>query len=773
MNRYVIAILALVLCSTPSWAHNTNVTHPVITLEAVRLIQEADKDQGQYSELYRKAELNSKDIQGLTKYDFFWGVWHTDDWTNKENDRLYNTMTSSEDDEGGFLDSLNPLFQPYSRLYGVNSINVISGVVREDHPVNKVLNHFYHAYTGAKLPNPVKDLLTVNSKKRALDFLVEATNLYGYEAYASVNEFDPEEWQNLSAFPADKVFAKKLAFQSFGESLHHVEDMSSIAHVQSDSHLVLGMEKDDYEGLYLPQKVFQLHEDPDQNPDLENWFKDTRTTSAAEVSSVQDIWPDPQQEMDWDTQSLARKVYNASVFQGDLKTPGWSNSVLSAVLFSSPLSDEEARGGGELRDMFGDRLKWQRVSLAQWPVWHIDGVGNWNYVQGSMFDAWWPATEFGGPEKSATTGHRYYYIEQKMTGTYDRAESKIAQAHMRENLFKDYDPSGNNKVNKNVEENVLERFSRDLVPLAIQYAAGFSQYWYDRVNSPPYLKALTVKQNSISGAVASYPFVGYQAHWQNIKSTLKAHDDQEAIFTAKRKLKRDRLTQPLYRNTDVTLTLYFSEPILAPASGAVKSDTGSKDYIAETGFKLGFEKESVPQGDAGRVVMFDDETMKTFKYRNIDSSTPENMVGSTWEVTIGKEVFKDEALNHNLEGAVRLIVYARDRNNHKTEQDSDKGVELDDKPDTPARVYASYTGGEFTTAWHDGASPLTPEYSSSQDENGDYLKAGAFAYDQGKGDRSHILWFSPEVKADELLSIYPKNEVDTISITSLPEPEEQ
>ena len=89
MNRYFIAILALVLTSAPSWAHNTNVTHPVITLEGARLIESNDKDQSHYQELYRKTTLNSKDIQGVTEYDFFWGVWNTEDWTPEEKNRLY------------------------------------------------------------------------------------------------------------------------------------------------------------------------------------------------------------------------------------------------------------------------------------------------------------------------------------------------------------------------------------------------------------------------------------------------------------------------------------------------------------------------------------------------------------------------------------------------------------------------------------------------------------------------------------------------------------
>jgi len=50
----------LILLYTPfiAIAHNTNVTHPLLTLEAIRLIKESDDSANKYNELYRTANVD-------------------------------------------------------------------------------------------------------------------------------------------------------------------------------------------------------------------------------------------------------------------------------------------------------------------------------------------------------------------------------------------------------------------------------------------------------------------------------------------------------------------------------------------------------------------------------------------------------------------------------------------------------------------------------------------------------------------------------------------
>ena len=265
-----LSILSVGFLSLKLSAHDTNVTHPVLSLQAVRLIESKDKDIGAFAELYRKTK--TANVIDKQLYPLHWGVWNSKGWKAESKFRIFENMEAAiADDDTGV----------YPRIYQFNEVNVISGGVREDHPTSKVLNHFYHAYTAA----PLIPLVSDNSKERAMQFLVRSINQYGYEVG---HDFNQDDWYdvnddlkneiNANNGEANKVyFAKQLAFQSFGEALHHVEDMSSIAHVQSDAHLLLPAwvdwfgiideEKEDYEGLYVPNKIFQFH-----NGLAGNWF---------------------------------------------------------------------------------------------------------------------------------------------------------------------------------------------------------------------------------------------------------------------------------------------------------------------------------------------------------------------------------------------------------------------------------------------------------------------------------------------------------------------
>ena len=588
-------------------AHDTKVTHPVITLEAIRLLEKQDKVKGEFTELYRTREDGN--ILAGGQFPLFWGAWNTatnGPWLST-NVRLYQDMAAANVDEAdGFWHDL--VTTPYANLHEINDMTVISGVVREDHPFTKVLNHFYHAYSTAPLTILGKEL-GENSKTRALSFLVRSANQYGYEIGHDVSDDNWEDdWYDIdetlknniraaSVNPEKVYFSKHLSFQTFGEALHHVEDMSSIAHVQNDGHLVFSDDElDDYEGHYLPNKIFQFYgTGPDDAPTTNdsNWFLNAGS-AAATVNTVKDIWPDKQSTIKWTSNSLAHKVYNASIFQGVLQPDG----------INTPTSDE-IESGGELADMFQYKeldengitknkgLYHDNRSFYEFAVWTIEGVGNYHYKTfwWSNND-WWPTERFDGPAG-------YYYLEQKTGDSFRGDESDFAVTHngIRAELTQEYSKD-NNALNGNTEKNkLLTKFRQQLVPLAIQYSAGFSAYWYNTINSPPYLKALKVKQQVIKvkqadDTLADYEFTAYDARWKNGHAFLANTQDSidtsvgyvsQALFTAKRKLNRETPTAPLYHNQDIDIYLTFSEPIKSPQ----EDNSGF-----EIGLKLRINKDS-------------------------------------------------------------------------------------------------------------------------------------------------------------------------------------
>jgi len=52
-NSLVLSVLSISLIPLKLSAHDTNVTHPVLSLQAVRLIENKDQGTGAFAELYR------------------------------------------------------------------------------------------------------------------------------------------------------------------------------------------------------------------------------------------------------------------------------------------------------------------------------------------------------------------------------------------------------------------------------------------------------------------------------------------------------------------------------------------------------------------------------------------------------------------------------------------------------------------------------------------------------------------------------------------------
>lgn len=179
LKKSIFKIILTSLVTSTSFvvlAHDTKVTHPVITLEAIRLLENQDKVKGEFAELYRVME--DENILDGGKFPLFWGAWNAaSDGPWSETDvkkRIYPNMDAADTDEtDGFWHDL--VTTPYAGLHQINDMTVISGVVREDHPFTKVLNHFYHAYSTAPLTILGKEL-GENSKTRALTFLVRSAN---------------------------------------------------------------------------------------------------------------------------------------------------------------------------------------------------------------------------------------------------------------------------------------------------------------------------------------------------------------------------------------------------------------------------------------------------------------------------------------------------------------------------------------------------------------------------------------------------------------------
>lgn len=763
-------------------AHNTNVTHPIISLQAIRLIEGGDGAIGSYRDLYRR-EVGPRPEYGEIK--IYWGTWNKDAW-GKRDPRIYLSFDAAKSDA----------YNGYSTLFGANPNNVIHGVVREDVPDAKVRSHFYHAYTA----DPLIGFVTQNSRERALPWFVRAVNEFDYE---SQWDFRPKDWFTLSAKPSDdEPFAKELAFQSYGESLHHVEDMSSMAHVHDDAHLTLesleerlgftledvGIEEnDDYEAMFLPRKIFEFHDTQNPAVRLQNWFL-ARTHAPAPVNKVEHIWPAPlanANEPAWggagELPSLARQAYNASIFQGDLKPLGFWEAI---AMFGSPKT-----ATGELAQMFqfdaaaeGDRyLRYDARHFWQFPVWHIENVGDFHFLLPGFFawkDDWWPTEKYGGPKG-------YFYLEQKLQGKWESDRFAVAPGGMRRELLAPYDPN-NNPLDPSKSKVLLDRFAETLVPLAVQYAAGFSQWWFDIANPPPYLKWVKVKQNAISvqrpdGNSDEYEFTGYDAHWQNGHAVLeddRTWDDSRLLkgtFVAERKLKRERPTQPLYRDRELQVLLQFNESM----TSFVKD--GKYDPASE--FKLGLQLESSKGTGSAADVMLPVEDATKVTIKSIDSMGPDDgdsacgkphLKDSCWKVTVTGDVLKDI---DDLEGAVRLIVYAKDANKHMPDTDhagdDRRGPYLDGKPQTPAKRKATWEGGNLKYNWYDGSMGLTSEYADSALADGTRLAAKHFNYEYEDGDRSHILWFSHKTDPAAEKAATINQGFDLITITTMPKTDDE
>jgi hypothetical protein len=229
-----VCLLSGCLVAPLLFAHDTTHVHPMITEAIGELIKAQDGANEAYAELYKVAE------DGETRIN--WGN-DADALRGKEPQEIPKVMENN--------------WSPY-----VTPTTVINGVVQEDAPAFKVRNHFKHALSGVGLRSPLSD--GNPSDQIAMDYFRQGIDLYG--------RYSDE--------------ARSSAFYHLGMALHHVEDMSSPAHVHNDQHIsVSAPDRDDYEGYYLPYQRL-----PAVFPDVTG----ISFTDAVAVTPVQDplvdIW---------------------------------------------------------------------------------------------------------------------------------------------------------------------------------------------------------------------------------------------------------------------------------------------------------------------------------------------------------------------------------------------------------------------------------------------------------------------------------------------------
>src|SRR5690606_20608718 len=623
-----------------AFAHNTNTTHTAITDQALALIKKDDEQSQAYSELYLE-DSEYHETKSPKQYKLrYWGA-----------DPVFTQNDSENDDKADF------------KAFTKQRLNVMDGVVMEDHPLNRVFSHFYHAYSGIPmttgsywaatalavsrrilLPFSDDELLGLfgknePSKRTGIRFFDQAVEVFGYLD----EEQDPEGFRDMHQ-------AKELGFWLYGHSLHHVEDMNSIAHVTNDMHLTEGAqvhgERDDFEAHYLPSKLWSNHAEIRQ---LFNVAEGSGPKTPTPINSFDQIWPVPVpnptdlivgENGQLETTSMARTVFNFAHFQGKLEYPV---SMLWRLLTSKKC------GEGEIAEMFNYglppgqcrlRIEWKNPFLSSW---QIDGIGGYYYgtFNAHSGSAWWEASHFGGPAG-------YFYIEQTMNGvelgeTYTDS-NLVVPPGIRSDFTKKYDKVSN-PVRANVsgpgDHGALTRYyATTLVPLGVRYAAGYSKFWYDIVNTPPYLKRVQVYQGNESR---------YAASWKDEYTSRDVILKHEKRFNVDEILKmsyvKSRYLTPDPKHPVIgfinpkegfQIRLEFNEPIRDPNND-------------NSGFSIGFVNSITLQKDTHYTVA------ACTDYEPAQKNSSQWMQGRCWEVKVNAG-----SLPQDLNGRVKLKVQAKD-----------------------------------------------------------------------------------------------------------------
>ena len=780
-------------------AHQTETIHPQITQAAIEFIHSKDA-RNIYGELYQYTfTKRTNDISGIrTRGPQFTG---TSKWVNATQSVAQETAQY-------------PAFQHRDGDLIDGSLDMMDGVVWEDIQKDKahqrVNSHFYHAYNGTGL------WLTggTSSRLRGEKYFAESIALMGFIDEIPINR-DKRFWRKDNSMPPvtdwdnQQVFDKQLSYFMFGFSLHHAEDMSSLGHVHDDAHMdIADAPRDDYEAVYVPYHAWKSGS--------ASWFMrpDCASCEDVVVRSFEDIWP-ARAAFSWGQKSLVRRIYNGSIFRA--KIP---NSNLSSFW------NIGEKPSGELIDMFGFSdtpgdngnyftrlinvpsfssafimLRGDVKNATEWVLKSPNKI--LEIGDRVMSDDIWPVQKISDDES-------YWYIEDHIPANKSdghneiECENILSSPHgIRRDLLSPYDKETNKLVENDLggcHNTLLGRFADEFMPLAIRYAAEYTKWWFDVANSPPYLRRITVEQEIKLAAVQGQTEPEkrrtrvYDARWRseykdgtydetqwlntgdagilagNLRYKFPFRYVSNRVLKQKEKLDRGALTSAF----PIDLILEFNEPMqINPKNGKCNPADG---------FYVGFEpvsKDSSDHSDIWLTPYMSDISCEEINKDADDVMTVDDK-GRLWKVTIPVEVMdKFEALKSG--GPMRLIVRAKDKNNHSGDDDIDFGESagsLDVTPNTPARrnVFRSGRLGSSPTdvfPWHKHDSKpdqqLFPGTKEGDFDYDVYDKNGA----NKLGDRNHILLFSRAV--DKTLFENLKDNVthDTVSTTLEPKKQEK
>lgn len=140
-NKVQIYLISLLCLSVNTYAHDTTHIHPLITAEIARLIKNTDGT-GAYFELYEPEP--TQDPANPADQLLYWGT---------DFDPVGIATTTKPLQEYLGNDETEPYLNGLLSGYSPIAKNVITGVVYEDVPFTKVLDHFYHAEDESALTN--------------------------------------------------------------------------------------------------------------------------------------------------------------------------------------------------------------------------------------------------------------------------------------------------------------------------------------------------------------------------------------------------------------------------------------------------------------------------------------------------------------------------------------------------------------------------------------------------------------------------------------------
>ena len=714
MNVKLILYFLLYSVTISAYGHDTAHIHPLITLEIGKLIRDVDTDgvdtavnsENSYQEIY---ELNPGPIDNVNlpveNQFLYWGT----DFDPA--DYPANGTQGEKEDHLLKLDS--------SRYARYN--NVIDGVVQEDIPVEKVLKHFYQAENGEGLSMTSGVLPFASSAKTAMNYFNQSVRwMSGYDSIDAVAAVDGHI----------DYSAKQHGFFIFGQALHHVEDMSSPAHIHNDAHLTFlnGVfeEKDDYEAWYLPFLKMTA------GVNLDTYF-----TNATSIRAVNNPWNDV-----WNSQpgSMVKYFYDRTVYRETLHFPlsiKQANVLGGAYARPLPPPDptEELAAMFPCKDTTGAPdfddpacLHWDEDNLLEPAHWRINAVGDYQhqFVSGSS-NSWWPveveadasAVTSSNPRAGFNGVSARYYIEQLSSGNTDGSiflpglSRDIAGTPViPRNMRTDFNGSWTGAQIPNSIE-LRQIYAEKLLSPAVEFGAGFTQYWYDIANTPPYLQSVQVIQTPSGGGS---PETVYSSNWLD---TIK---HENVFFT------NVTSCDPLHLKCFTSVTGIIS--LVDSRTQKVESDKLGRIHDKQNlTVELTFNE---PIQNINQLLI------DTVDVTSHTTSAVKSGGDSVWTITI-----PGSALT-GLNGKLQLTVKATDKNKHRRGSDcsadgipDNAGGELDSAPGTPARRDISIAQASIDTTSPRNCYPWYIGDSVDVDTTPD----DKYSYDFASGDQNHWLVF--------------------------------